>query len=94
VVAIAPPWRWHKVVARIVYVLAGVIVIAAPYLAFDYCVLTPFAMSILIAVGPARRLAEQKTICRQCGGAIDRADGRSGVFTARDRERVMARVSR
>jgi hypothetical protein len=68
---VALPWRWHKVVARTVYVLAGGIVVAAPWMAFDYCVMMPFAMSVLIAVGPARRLAAEKATCRTCGLKID-----------------------
>jgi hypothetical protein len=67
VVRVRLPWRWHKVVARTVYVLAGAIVVAAPWMAFDYCVMMPFAMSVLIAVGPARRLAAEKPTCLACG---------------------------
>lgn len=68
--AVRLPWRWHKVVARVVYVLAGTIVVAAPWMAFDYCVMMPFAMSVLIAVGPARRLAAERPTCLTCGLSI------------------------
>ena len=89
VAPIVKPWKYHKVVARTVYVIAGTTLVIAPYVAFDYCVLTPFAMSILIAIGPARRLAALTPICRQCGGRIEGTDGRSGVFTAKDRAVVL-----
>ena len=81
VVRVRLPWRWHKVVARTVYVMAGAIVIAAPWMAFDYCVMMPFAMSVLIAVGPARRLAAEKPKCLRCGLQIEPAKRGSGAAT-------------
>jgi len=67
VVDVVRPPRAAKIAAGSVFGAAAALLCVAPVWMAEPCVLTPTAISIVIALGPAYTVLTRKPVCRRCG---------------------------
>ena len=77
------PWRGHRVLLVVWYVLVALLVLLFPFYAFDYCVLLPSAMLIAVAGGPIHRMAKELPTCARCSLELDVRKGGTGIVPRR-----------
>lgn len=64
------PWAPGRYVLRLWGASFAATVLFFPIIASDFCVMLPSMMAILVAAGPAYRLARERPICSHCSAQI------------------------
>lgn len=59
--------------------MMGVLVLAFPIMASDYCVMIPTMMGIIVAGGPLYRLRHERPTCAICSLELDRRGGGTAI---------------